>query len=193
MRRGQNLKTIKWLSVDECRRLFAAAKKRSRRDHALLLVSYRHGLRASEVGLLVREDVNLAANRLRFRRLKGSLDAEHPLRPDEAAAIRTYLRSRRDPLPYLFLSRKRNGITRYTLDDLMKRYGAVAKLATDRRHFHVLKHSIAVHLLNAAEDVAFVKDWLGHRDIQNTMAYAQLVSPKRDARALRVFTSREIA
>lgn len=75
----------------------------------------------------------------------------------------------------------------------MKRYGEEAGDPKDRRHFHVLKHSIAVHLIAAGADVILVRDWLGHRSIQNTMVYAQLLSPRRDAQAATLFQSREIA
>lgn len=182
-----------WLTVEQVSRLFAVIRKRSKRDYALFLLAYRHGLRASEVGALLRENVDAKANRIRFSRLKGSLPAEHLLQPDEARALRSYLRSRTDPLPYLFLSRNRNGITRTMLDVLTKRYGELAGLPKDRRHFHVLKHSLAVHLLTAGADLSFVQDWLGHKEIANTRRYAQIVNPERDRRALRLFPSREIA
>jgi integrase len=185
--------TIRYLSVEECRRFLAAAKKGSKRDYALLLLAYRHGLRASEVGLLRREHVDFGANRLRITRLKRSLGGDHPLAPDEAQAIRSYLRTRKDALPYLFLSRNRRPISRYALDDLVKGYGATAKVPEDRRHFHALKHSIAMHLIAAGGDVLVVRDWLGHRSIQNTLVYAQLLSPRRDAEVARLLQSREVA
>jgi site-specific recombinase XerD len=43
-----------------------------------------------------------------------------------------------------------------------------------RLHFHVLKHSVATHLLDAGVDIRFVQDWLGHSNIQNTVIYAYL-------------------
>lgn len=185
--------TIRYLSAQEVRRLLKHAKANSKRDHALLLLSYRHGLRASEVGILRKDDVNFGANRITIRRLKRSLGGDHPLAPDEGQALRSYLRSRQDSLPYLFVSRNMRPISRYALDDLMKRYGALAKLPPDRRHFHCLKHSIAAHLIAAGGDVIVVRDWLGHRNIQNTMVYAQLLSPRRDAEVTRLLQSQEIA
>ena len=50
--------TIKFLTLDETGRLLAATRA-SPRDRALFLVAYRHGLRASEVGLLRAEDLDL--------------------------------------------------------------------------------------------------------------------------------------
>jgi len=66
----------------------------------------------------------------------------------------------------------------FALDWLMRRsYGVKADLPAEKRHFHVLKHSIAVHLLDAGADLRFVQDWLGHVDIGNTVIYT--TSPAR--------------
>jgi site-specific recombinase XerD len=54
------------------------------------------------------------------------------------------------------------------LHHLMQTYGEVAGLPVEKRKFHCLKHSIATHLLDAGGDLAFVKDWLGHANIQRS-------------------------
>jgi type 1 fimbriae regulatory protein FimB len=186
--------TIVHLPTEQTRRLLAAAREASPRDHALFLLAYRHGLRASEVGILTRDDVDLPARRLRVRRLRGSKDGEHPLQDVEANAIRVYLGTRLDEAPALFLSRNGGGIARARLDDLMKEYGERAKLPADRRQFRALRHSIAVHLIRAGADILFVRDWLGHRSIQHTIAYLDLVQPPRSAIDVgRLFSSRQIA
>ncbi|MGH8068907.1 MAG: tyrosine-type recombinase/integrase [Candidatus Entotheonellia bacterium] len=56
-------------------------------------------------------------------------------------------------------------------------------------HFHVLKHSIATHLLDAGADLRFVQDWVGHASIKNTVIYAQLASRRRDEEAHKVCAS----
>src|SRR5947199_279962 len=78
-------------------------------------------------------------------------------------------------------------ISRFTLVKMMQRYGELAKLPKEKRHFHVLKHSIATHLLDAGADLRFVQDWLGHANIQNTVIYAALVSTTREAKARQHF------
>ena len=45
---------------------------------------------------------------------------------------------------------------------------------------HSLRHSIATHLLDAGEGIEFVRDHLGHTNIQNTMIYAQITNHKRE-------------
>jgi len=179
-----------YLTQDELRRLLGAV--RSPRDRALLLLAYRHGLRASEVGLLRLSDLDLERARIRIRRLKGSLGGEHPLQPDEVRLLRAWLRRRKDTRPWLFPSRRGTPISRKTLDYLMKRYGAAAGLPPEKRHFHVLKHSIATHLLEAGADVMFVREWLGHANIANTVVYARLTARALEERALTLFRSRAI-
>ena len=55
--------TIKFLTLEELGRLFRATRT-SRRDRALFLIAYRHGLRASEVGLLRVDDIDFRALRI---------------------------------------------------------------------------------------------------------------------------------
>ncbi|MBV6343207.1 tyrosine-type recombinase/integrase, partial [Candidatus Magnetobacterium casense] len=80
-------------------------------------------------------------------------------------------------------------ISRFTLDKLMKLYGAKADIPADKRHFHVLKHSISTHLLDAGADIRFVQDWIGHINIQNTVVYAQISNRAREAQARKLFAS----
>jgi site-specific recombinase XerD len=165
---------------------------RSKRDKAIFLVAYRHGLRASEIGLLQRTDVDAKQGRMSIHRLKGSISGVYPIQPDVLKAIRSYLRTRADESPYLFLSNRNVPISRYTLYHLMQTYGAVAELQVEKRKFHCLKHSIATHLLDAGADLAFVKDWLGHANIQNTTIYARLTTATLDSTARKVFASHRV-
>jgi type 1 fimbriae regulatory protein FimB/type 1 fimbriae regulatory protein FimE len=172
---------IKFLTQDEIKRLISIIS--SKRDKAIFLLAYRHGLRASEVGLLQRNDFDDKQLRLNIHRLKGSLSGVHPLQADEVRILKSYLRTREDSLPYLFPSRKGAPISRAMLDVLIKGYGETAKLPDDKKHFHVLKHSIATHLLDTGADIRFVQDWLGHANIQNTVIYAQISAGGRTQKA----------
>ena len=108
---------------------------------------------------------------------------------DEVRIIKAYLKERggESESPILFPSNRGTEITTRMLRYLMKNYGEVAELPPHKRHFHVLKHSIATHLLSAGADIRFVQDWLGHANIQNTMVYTHLVSTTRDAKARALF------
>jgi len=182
--------TIQYLTQAELRRLLSVID--SKRDKALFRLAYTYGLRASEVGLLMRDDVDFECLRIRICRVKGSISGEYPLRPEVAQDLKRYLRSRKDHSPILFPSRQGNPISRKTLHKLMGKYGERAGLPKRKRHFHVLKHSIATHLLDAGADIMFVKDWLGHKNIQNTLVYAQLTDGRRDEEARRLFASPKV-
>jgi len=183
-------RVIHFLTQDELRRLFKVMK--SKRDRAIFLVAYRHGLRASEIGLLQRVDVDAKQGRISIHRLKGSLSAVYPIQPDVLKAIRSYLRTREDESPYLFVSNRNVPISRDMLHHLMQTYGAVAGLPVEKRKFHCLKHTIATHLLDAGADLSFVKDWLGHANIQNTTIYARLTTATLDSTARKVFASHRV-
>jgi type 1 fimbriae regulatory protein FimB len=183
--RARRSETIKFLTPDETRRLFAAIT--DKRDKAIFLLAYRHGLRASEIGLLRVSDVDFKRLRIMLHRLKGSLSGEHPLQADEARALKAWLKQRGTDSPVLFPSRRGLPISRQMLDVLMKEYAELAAIPEQKRHFHVLKHSIATHLLDAGAELRFVQDWLGHSNIQNTVIYTALVSTSREAKAREYF------
>jgi site-specific recombinase XerD len=182
---------ITYMTQAELKRLLAGVK--DKRDQAIIKTAYRHGLRASEVGLLQRDDVDLKQGRITIRRLKGSLGGVYPMSADTVKVIHSYLRTR-DPedSPYLFISNRGLPIDRRTLWKMMQTYAGAAGLHEDKQHFHILKHSIATHLLDAGADLSFVKDWLGHANIQNTTIYARLTSTTRDAKARQLFASHRV-
>jgi site-specific recombinase XerD len=179
--------SVNFLTQDEMRRLLDAID--SKRDYAVFLLAYRHGLGASELGMLRTADLDLKQYRPRIQRLKHSLAGLHPLQPDELKTLKAYLQERRSNAPALFLSPNHTPISRRRLDELMKHYGERADIPESKRHFHALKHSIATHLLDAGADLRFVQDWIGHASIGNTVIYAQLTSRRRDEEARKVFTS----
>jgi len=116
--RARRTETIKFLILDEAKRLFSVID--SKRDKAIFLLACRHGLRASEVGLLRHSDLDLKTLRVMIHRKKGSLSGEHPLQADEVRVLKAYLKIRSDSLPYLFPSRKGSPISRAMLDVLIK-------------------------------------------------------------------------
>jgi type 1 fimbriae regulatory protein FimB len=96
-----------FLSETEIDALLDAAKaSRHRvRDHLLVLMMCRYGSRVSEVISLRRDEVDIAQARLWVRRLKNGLSVEQPITGDELRAVKRYLATRTDKLPWLLLRR----------------------------------------------------------------------------------------
>ena len=177
---------LKFMIPDEIRALLAATVKSSR-DYAIFRLAYHHGLRASEVGMIQMTDYypapRMEHDRLMIRRLKGSVDAEVRIIPAAAEAIRRWVKSRGSQPGALFLSQRRQPISRQRLDELIKLYGKRAGIPEDKRHFHSLRHTCGTSLLSERElGIAQVQNHLGHKSIQSTMIYAQITEAASDAR-----------
>lgn len=183
----RNIDKIKYLTQEEARRLFKVIK--NKRDRAIFLVAYYHGLRPSEVGMIQPEHIDLERWKIYIPRLKNSKSGQYPMQPNEVRAIRAWMKARDQGHPWLFYGKNQMPMPRRTLHYLMNSYGEKAGIPQDKRHFHVLRHSIATHLLDAGADIRFVQDWLGHRKIESTVVYAQITNPTRDKQALKFFAS----
>ena len=155
------------------------AKARSARSWAMILLAYKHGLRASEVCNLRLDDIDLKNDSITVERLKGSLRTTqaitgHRGEPllDELRALREWMRERRhDGSDFLFTSQKGGRLHRSQFFRLFRSVAADAGLPPEKQHPHVLKHSIATHLVAANVNLALVKTQLGHKSINSTMKY----------------------
>lgn len=156
-----------------------AAKAKGAREFAMIVLAYKHGLRASEVCNLRVNDVDLKNGSIVVERLKGSLRTtqavtEHRGEPllNEHRALREWLRKRpNDGSDFLFTSQKGGRLDRSQFFRLFRAAAAAAGLPPEKQHPHVLKHSIASHLVSANVNLALVKTQLGHKSINSTMRY----------------------
>ena len=167
---------IKYLSKEEIERLFSCIK--NPRDKTLFGLTYLYGLRLSEALLLKLSYVDLENKKILIHRVKGGIGGERPLFITAEKLIRKYLKVRLDTGDALFTSRQGN-LSRQRVQQLFKRYAQKAGI-DPKYSVHSLRHSIATHLLDAGEGIEFVRDHLGHTNIQNTMIYAQITNHKRE-------------
>ena len=162
-----------YLDPHEIDLLLDAAKegRHGPRDHALLLLMYRHGLRVSETITVRLSALNFKQGRLAVNRSKNSLSTEQPLDGDELRAIKRYLATREDKLPWLFLSEREQPMTRQAVNYLIRQAGERAKLG--RVWPHMLRHSCGFALANKGTDFRVIQDYLGHRDPRHTVRYTR--------------------
>jgi len=163
-----------FLDPSEMDRLLAAAKegRHGVRDHLLLLMMYRHGLRVSETISLRLKALNLKQSSLWVKRIKNSLSTQQPIAGDELRAIKRYLATRDDKLPWLFISERGQPLTRQAVNYIIRQAGERAKLG--HVHPHMLRHSCGYYLANKGVDFRTAQDFLGHRDPKHTVRYTRV-------------------
>ena len=167
------------LEPAELLRVLRSAKAKGSRAWAMILLAYRHGMRASEVCNLRISDVDLKNGNIVIERLKGSLRTtqainEHRGEPllNEQKALKEWFKERPlDGSDFLFTSQKGGRLDGSQFFRLFRSIAGEAGLPPFKQHPHVLKHSLATHLVSANVNLAFVKQQLGHKAIGSTMRY----------------------
>ncbi|WP_058911255.1 tyrosine-type DNA invertase [Entomohabitans teleogrylli] len=144
------------------------------RDYCLIQMCFLHGLRVSELCGLRLSDIDLGSQSLYVRRLKNSLSTQHPLFDQELPALLRWLQARKRwreaDSDWLFLSQKGGPLSRYQVRLLLKRYGELAGVSI-AAHPHMLRHGCGYALANLGRDTRLIQDYLGHRNIRNTVIY----------------------
>jgi type 1 fimbriae regulatory protein FimB/type 1 fimbriae regulatory protein FimE len=173
-RPNAELRTREYLRGDEIEALIDATKanRQSHRDATMILLAYRHGLRASELVDLRWEQVHFQFAILHVRRVKRGTPATHPLRGDEMRALRR-LQRESPKSPFLFVSERGAPFTPAGFAKLVERAGIAAKLEF-KAHPHMLRHACGYKLANDGHDTRALQAWLGHRNIQHTVKYTEL-------------------
>jgi integrase len=169
------LRSREYLTVAEVEKLMKAARdgRYGHRDATLILVAFRHGLRATEICDLEWSQVEFGRSAsLHVRRLKNGKPCVHPLRGDELRALRELRRQFPDS-GYVFATERGGPFTADAVNRLIKRIGARAGLPF-QVHAHMLRHGCGYALANAGHDTRAIQDWLGHRSIQHTVRYTEL-------------------
>ena len=151
-----------------------------RRDHALLLTLFNTGARVQEILDLRPADLQLVRPFQARLRGKGRKERLCPLWPRTAKILRAFLDERGvDPgsTDHLFRNRRGERLTRFGVRYLIAKYARAAAtiaptLDGKRVHPHVLRHTTAVHLLQASVDLVTISHWLGHASVETTNRYA---------------------
>ena len=159
---GAEARTRKHLTPDEVKVLVEAAKanRHGLRDATMILVAFRHGLRASEVCDLRWDQVDFDAAALNVRRVKNGTPSTHPLLGDEMRALRR-LQQESDTSPFVFVSERGSPFTTAGFARIVER-AAAARLEL-KAHPHMLREACGYALANRGYNTRDIQVWLGHR------------------------------
>ena len=167
------------MTENECNTLLQAAKRNryGHRDYTMLLVTYRHGLRASEACELEWSQIDLDKATMHVRRVKRGEPSTHPIRGDELRALRQLKREQRCNTQFVFTSERLAPMKPVSLNMMVKRLGHTCRFGFPI-HAHMLRHSCGYTLADAGIDTRIIQDYLGHRSIASTVRYTKLSAKK---------------
>jgi type 1 fimbriae regulatory protein FimB/type 1 fimbriae regulatory protein FimE len=177
-RPNSELRSREHLTETEVEKLFEAVKanRYAHRDATMILVAYRHGLRASEISDLRWDQIDFASATLHVHRVKNGKPSTHPVRGDELRALRK-LEREAPKSPFVFITERGGPFTTDSFNWLVKRAGQKARFPF-QVHAHMLRHATGYRLAGDGHDTRAIQDYLGHKNIQHTVHYTEL-SPTR--------------
>jgi site-specific recombinase XerD len=169
-----------YLTPKEVDRLMATAKKRGKRfglrDATMILVTYRHGLRVSELCALTWDQVDFSHGLLHVRRVKNGMASVHQIGGEELRSLRALKRDD-DAGRYVFMTMRGAPMTPAGFRKFLARLGVEASMPFSI-HPHMLRHATGYKLANDGQDTRALQHYLGHKNIMHTVRYTEL-SPER--------------
>jgi integrase len=173
-RPNAELRTREHLTDREVTRLIEAAKQNryGHRDATMVLLAYRHGLRASELCDLRWDQLDFNRAVLHVRRVKQGTPATHPLTGLEMRALRK-LRRESAASPFVFISERGAPFSTAGFARMLERAADAGGLEI-KAHPHMLRHACGFKLANDGVDTRALQAYLGHRSIQHTVRYTEL-------------------
>ena len=173
----------KSLTRSEIEKFMAGVKRYSRngdRDACLVWLMYRHGLRVSEALALHWRNINWEENSIYIKRAKGSISGHHPLTKDDRyhlnklRKVSKFLR----PDDYLFMSEQGTPLGRGSVSRILKYISESTRMR--HVHAHMFRHSCGNHMAEKGITTVQIQQWLGHRQINNTVIYTEQAARKFD-------------
>lgn len=156
---------------------------RGRRDRILLALLYDTGARVQEIVDVRVRDIRLTAPAVLTLTGKGSKRRVVPLMTATAMLVAEYLTEHRLDRPEfrdhpVFFNAQRQALTRWGITYILQKYAAQARVQEpgqwpEKVSPHLLRHSKAMHLLQAGVNLIYIRDFLGHSDVTTTEIYAR--------------------
>ncbi|MGA2472788.1 MAG: tyrosine-type recombinase/integrase [Acidimicrobiales bacterium] len=182
---------VTYLDEDEVSALLNVCDQRrwtGRRDHAMFVLTIQTGLRISELGGLSCADVTLGRGANVHTLGKGRKERRTPLVPSTVEVLKAFL-TERDGAPSdpLFATSTGRRLSRDAVEHRLAHHVALAEaicpsIRTKRITMHTLRHTAAMRLLLAGNDVTVIALWLGHEQLATTNIYLHAdMSHKQEA------------
>ena len=181
--------TATYLTKNEVQDLYKAAKQETniyrQRDTAMLDIFYGCGLRAGEGISLNTSDLLFKKNLLYVRKGKGNRERYVPIDKQVKSDLQEYIFNQRKELlsdkksEALLLGRRGHHWTTsgmYHRLEWLKKQTADEKLKQKTFGLHILRHSIATHLLQSGMKLEQISRFLGHKSLETTQKYTHLAN-----------------
>ena len=174
-RRNAEVRTREYLTEAEVERLVKAAgeNRNGHRDSTMVLIAYRHGLRAAEVVALRWDSVDFGRGQLHVSRVKNGSPSVHPISGRELRMLRRLKREQEPTSPFVFTSERGVPFTTAGFRKMVSRLGAAAGFEYPV-HPHQLRHGCGFKLANDGHDTRSLQAYLGHKNIAHTVRYTEL-------------------
>lgn len=145
------------------------------RNSVLLRTTYIHGLRVSETGMLKLSNIEFENEQIYITREKDGKSGYHRIQTEEVKELRKlYKEQKKLGKMFLFESRNEQPISRRQCNNILKECATIAGL--EYANMHMLRHTCGVHLALSGMSTVNIAEWLGHRDIRNTVIYTEIAA-----------------
>lgn len=170
------------LTEDEITRILAAVDRESpmgKRDYALLMIASRLGLRSSDIRNLKSENIDWSNHEIHITQVKTGEPLTLPLPDDVGWALIDYLKNARPVseapeiflrvvAPHTVLSNPNNVLIRYM------RFAGVHYERLQHHGLHILRHSMATHMLDKEIPITTIQSVMGHVSCESTKRYTAI-------------------
>lgn len=169
---------VKYLDDDEILELVNAIHPiAGKRDRALLLLLYNTGARVQEIVDLDLCDIRLDPVPIVTLEGKGRKQRTCPLWVRTVEALKAWLAERGDHGEPLFLNSQGRRLSRSGIAYILRKLAVHAKFSPRHTNCvspHVIRHTTAMHLLQAGVDITTIAAWLGHAQLATTHGYIEI-------------------
>jgi integrase len=162
----------------------------------MFLFAVAHGARAQEIANLRIGDIDFKNEQIHIARLKGSLESTQGLLRikgnalfNEVAALQEWLKVRTpDAGDYVFNSQKALQLHRSSIFKIFRSIARKAGLGENLQHPHVLKHTAAMLMVQQGANAFMIRQHLGHRSFDSTLAYVNPSDSDASAASVKAFS-----